>query len=45
LSQSGDSGTRLDRYQPRLFAPNLTAKEAEKWITALKAEIELANSF
>jgi Protein of unknown function (DUF3072) len=34
-----------EAYQPRLFEPNLTAKEAEKRITALKAEIELANSF
>jgi integrase len=34
-----------EAYQPKLFEPNLTAKEAEKRITALKAEIELANSF
>jgi hypothetical protein len=34
-----------EAYQPKLFQPNLTAKEAERRITALKAEIELANSF
>jgi hypothetical protein len=34
-----------EAYQPKLFGPNLTAHEAEKRITALKAEIELANSF
>jgi hypothetical protein len=34
-----------EAYQPKLFEPNLTAMEAEKRITALKAEIELANSF
>jgi len=34
-----------EAYQPKLFEPNLTANEAEKRITALKAEIELANSF
>lgn len=34
-----------EAYQPRLFQPNLTAGEAERRITALKAEIELANSF
>jgi hypothetical protein len=34
-----------EAYQPKLFEPNLTAGEAEKRITALKAEIELANSF
>jgi hypothetical protein len=34
-----------EAYQPKLFEPNLTASEAEKRIAALKAEIELANSF
>lgn len=34
-----------EAYRPKLFEPNLTAKEAERRITALKAEIELANSF
>lgn len=34
-----------EAYQPKLFEPNLTANEAEKRIAALKAEIELANSF
>jgi len=34
-----------ETYQPKLFEPNLTANEAEKRITALKAEIELADSF
>ena len=29
----------------KLFEKNLTAKEAERRITALKAEIDLANSF
>ena len=32
-------------YQPKLFENNLTAREAERRIAALKAEIELANSF
>jgi hypothetical protein len=32
-------------YQPKLFEKNLTAREAERRIAALKAEIELANSF
>ncbi len=32
-------------YQPKLFEKNLTASEAERRIAALKAEIELANSF
>jgi hypothetical protein len=32
-------------YQPKLFEKNLTAREAERRIMALKAEIELANSF
>ena len=35
----------VEAYQPRLFEPNLTATEAEKRITALKEEIQLANSF
>jgi hypothetical protein len=34
-----------EAYQPKLFEPNLTADEAGKRINALKAEIELANSF
>lgn len=34
-----------EAYQPKLFERNLTAKEAERRIAALKAEIELANSF
>ena len=34
-----------EAYQPKLFEQNLTAKEAERRITALRAEIELANSF
>jgi hypothetical protein len=34
-----------EAYQPKLFAKNLTAQEAERRIAALKAEIELANSF
>jgi hypothetical protein len=32
-------------YQPKLFENNLTAKEAERRIASLRAEIELANSF
>jgi hypothetical protein len=32
-------------YQPKLFEPNLSAKEAERRIEALKAEIELADQF
>ena len=35
----------VEAYQPKLFAKNLTAQEAERRIAALKAEIELANSF
>ncbi len=31
--------------QPKLFEKNLTAREAERRIAALRAEIELANSF
>jgi hypothetical protein len=34
-----------EAYQPRLFEKNLSAQEAERRIVALKAEIELANSF
>jgi len=34
-----------EAYQPKLFEEDLTAKEAERRIAALKAEIELANSF
>ena len=34
-----------EAYQPKLFEKNLTAQEAERLILALKAEIELANSF
>ena len=34
-----------EAYQPRLFEKDLTASEAERRIAALKAEIELANSF
>jgi len=35
----------VEAYQPRLFEPHLTAKEASRRIDALKAEIELANQF
>ena len=34
-----------EAYQPKLFEKDLTANEAERRIAALKAEIELANSF
>jgi len=34
-----------EAYQPKLFEKNLTAQEADRRIAALKAEIELANSF
>ena len=34
-----------EAYQPKLFEKNLTAMEADRRIAALKAEIELANSF
>ena len=34
-----------EAYQPKQFEQNLTAREAERRIAALKAEIELANSF
>jgi hypothetical protein len=32
-------------YQPKLFETDLTAREVERRIAALKAEIDLANSF
>ncbi|WP_275185755.1 hypothetical protein [Bradyrhizobium sp. CSA112] len=35
----------LRTYQPKLFEKDLTAREAERRIAVLKAEIELANSF
>jgi Protein of unknown function (DUF3072) len=34
-----------EAYQPKLFEPNLSTAEAERRIAALKAEIELANSY
>ena len=34
-----------EAYQPKLFERDLTRAEAEARIEALKAEIELANSF
>ena len=34
-----------EAYQPKLFEKDLTASEAERRIAALKAEIELADSF
>ena len=34
-----------ETYQPKQFEKDLTAREAERRIAALKAEIELANSF
>jgi hypothetical protein len=34
-----------EAYQPKLLEPNLTAKEADRRIAILKAEIDLANSF
>jgi hypothetical protein len=34
-----------EAYQPKLFEKDLTAGEAERRIAALRAEIELANSF
>jgi DUF3072 family protein len=34
-----------EAYQPKLFEANLTRAEAEARIEALRAEIELANSF
>jgi hypothetical protein len=35
----------IEAYQPKLFADNLTSKEAAKRIEDLKREIGLANSF
>jgi hypothetical protein len=35
----------IEAYQPKLFADNLTSKEAAKRIEDLKREIALANSF
>jgi len=35
----------IEAYQPKLFAGDLTSKEAGKRIEALKREIALANSF
>ena len=34
-----------EAYQPKMFADGLTQVEADRRINALKAEIELANSF
>jgi Protein of unknown function (DUF3072) len=34
-----------EAYQPRLFEDGLTRAEADRRIEALRAEIELANSF
>jgi Protein of unknown function (DUF3072) len=34
-----------EAYQPKMFADGLTTAEADRRITALNAEIELANSF
>jgi hypothetical protein len=34
-----------EAYQPKMFAIGLTLAEADRRITALNAEIELANSF
>jgi hypothetical protein len=34
-----------EAYQPRLFEADLTEEEADRRIMALKAEIELADSF
>lgn len=34
-----------EAYQPKLFEQELTAQEADRRIAALKAEIELADSF
>jgi hypothetical protein len=34
-----------EAYQPKLFEQNLTQAEADRRIEALKAEIELADSF
>jgi len=35
----------IEAYQPKLFAEDLTSKEAESRIEGLKREIALANSF
>jgi hypothetical protein len=35
----------LDAHRAELLEPNLTAKEADRWIAILKAEIGLATSF
>ena len=35
----------IEAYQPKLFAENLTSREAAKRIEDLKREIALANSF
>jgi hypothetical protein len=37
--------TPIEVYQPKLFAENLTGKQAAKRIEDLKREIALANSF
>jgi hypothetical protein len=34
-----------EAYQPKMFAHGLTLAEADRRITALSAEIDLANSF
>jgi hypothetical protein len=34
-----------EAYQPKLFEKKLTAQEADRRIAALRAEIELADSF
>jgi hypothetical protein len=34
-----------EAYQPKMFAEGLTLAEADRRITALNAEIDLANSF
>jgi len=35
----------VEAYQPKLFAEDLTSREAARRIEALKREIALANSF
>jgi hypothetical protein len=35
----------IEAYQPKLFAEDLTSKEAARRIAELKREIALANSF
>jgi hypothetical protein len=35
----------IETYQPKQFADDLTAEEADRRIEALRQEIELANSF